>query len=156
MSFYITRCPYCNKVLRMDYGIERFYKYENKTGVTINSHYGCGAFIQQPIDDITWARYDISDKFRRAYLYCIEECVFEQFSKSKLPSEDEMLNQVIEYLNSKNGGNHDYDEITANLQSIKITIEVIVGQINLGSIFSEPLTEEVKNKLVFEGAVCCD
>lgn len=156
MMFYITRCPYCNKVFREDYGIERFYKYENKTGVTINKHSCCGTFIQKPIADITWTRYNIPDKFRKSYLHYIEECVLEQLSKPELPSEHEMLHQVVEYLNSKDGGNHDYVAIAANLRNIKIIIEAIVGQINLSDIFSEPLTKEIKNKLVFENAVCFD
>ena len=67
-----------------------------------------------------------------------------------------MLHQVVEYLNSKVGGNHDYPDIALNLGNIEIAIEIIVGQINVNDIFSKPLTKEVKNELVFKSAVCFD
>ena len=156
MMFYITKCPYCGKVYRKDWGIEKFYDYEDKKNVTVNSHDKCGAFIQLPINDVSYTRYEIPHRFRRSYLHYIEECVLDVLNTPEMPSEHEMLHQVVEYLNGKNGGAHSYTEIAANLGNIRTIIDIIVGQINLNDIWSKPLTEDVEEKLVFTSAICCD
>ena len=156
MISYITKCPYCKKIIRKEWGVEKFYDYKDKKNVTIGHHNNCGSFIQIPIEDISYNRYDIPQDFQKRYLRYIEECVLEQLNKPKLPTEKEMLHQVVDYLKSIDGGKNNYSDISANWDNIKIIIEIIVGQVNLNDIYTEPLTKEVKKEIIFRHAACFD
>ena len=156
MMFYIHRCPYCGKIFRRDLGCETFYNYEDKKDVTIECHRDCGSFVSSPIPDVSYTRYDVPHKFYRYYTGYIEDCVLQILTLDKLPTEEEILNQVIKYLTSKEGGSHDLNEVMTNIDNIKTVIEIIVGQISVKDIFAIPLTEEVENKLIFTHRACFD
>lgn len=140
----ITRCPYCNQIIAKNIGITQYYKYKNKL-VCIDSH--CGKQF------ITEYQSDKSRDFLHRYvipksLFCLvtdTKDITMSFLGQNL-NEDELTEKVIEQLKDK------YD-VQRNIISIKTIIQATAANQSI-SIYSEPLTDTIKEELVADTTIC--
>lgn len=140
----ITRCPYCNQIIAKNIGITQYYKYKNRL-VCIDSH--CGKQF------ITEYQSDKSKDFLHRYV--IPKSLFGLVTDTKditmsflgqNLNEDELTEKVIEQLEAK------YD-VQRNITSIKTIIQATAANQST-SIYSEPLTDTIKEELVADTTIC--
>ena len=144
----VTRCPYCGKLLFENIGVTKYYKYKGKT-TRIDSH--CGKrFIPDDREDITLARYEMPLRFKRQFPGSILHIITENLT-------DDMSEEIIEKIvfdNLYNDASIHDEDIENNVDNIKCVIQAIVGQINIQSFNSIPLTKEIENELEYATTIC--
>lgn len=138
----LTRCPYCNKYVILSEGISTFYRYGgniHKT-VSIADHGNCGLFVTT----------DVIFNHPTEYY-----SMFGRYPFNKIQ------NLVVKYYTGKEDVNDLTDIVMSNIddryihnrEDIKKVIEFYKNQIDEASIFSMPLTDEVKQELTYEGSM---
>lgn len=142
----ITRCPYCGKLSIESMGATTYYKYKDKI-VRISSH--CGKeFLTSDYEDVKLDRYDIPLGFANDYINDIKDIIIANLDGNI--SEEEIRDIVVNNLRRT----HDEKDVSVQLNNIYCIVDAIAGQININAIYSEPLTDEVRNALECISSVC--
>ncbi len=149
----VTICPYCKKKLYQNIGITNYYKYKHNGDermVRIESH--CGKqFIteDQEAHRIVPIRYDIPRECNR-FIYSIREYIYnipeDEFAKYDI---DTLTNKVIDYIRSE----FDPDMVERNIDNIKMLVQITESTMHF-TVFTAPLTDEVKASLEYNTTIC--
>lgn len=143
----ITKCPYCGTIYFQTLGGVNYYDYEDKS-VRIEVHCDKAFITTDTTANINLNRYLIPYYIRNTFLNDTISAVYENFTEDM--SEEQLKTLVFNSLEKK----HSIEEINHSRSDINIIIEIIVGQMAVETLYSEPLTDEIKNKLKHSVTVC--
>lgn len=145
----ICKCPYCNKILRLNLSKINYYTYRYKT-VIIVSHDNCGKFICEAISDdniMSELRYNYpSRKFKWA-CYAKQRAI--HYIDNDYSEENIITNTIDDIRN-----NFDNDIVNKDINDIKTFIQIILGTNNLPKPWSIQLTPDVEKELSYQSTIC--
>lgn len=149
----LYRCPICNKTIHANLGSTSYYNYEDKT-VIIAKCCGQPFIAKYCLEPNIFSKYNIPEY--KSYIIDIVGLALSKFYNPKL-NEDEMIDKIIEFITTSEECAKYRENIKKDINDVKV-----ISQISLANkvfeetlpLFSLPLTDEVKSKLVFSHNIC--